>query len=133
MNSVSKKIVRSSKCSLKFTNQGKIEKIKVILEEYSKAVNYYIDRLKDWELKEGQFIETSIINSFQHEWMTHRLKKNACREAVGMVILLYRKKCQLYINSSGLYRVALSVGYVLVTFSTLNRLQVNVPTKFSSL
>ena len=79
------KIVRSSKCNLKFTNQGKIEKLKIILEEYSKAVNYYIDLLKDWELKEGQFIETSIINSFQHEWMTHRLKKNACREAVGML------------------------------------------------
>ena len=79
------KIIRSSKCSLKFTNQGKIEKIKVILEEYSKAVNYYIDLLKDWELKGGQFIETPIINSFNHEWMTHRLKKNVCREAVGML------------------------------------------------
>lgn len=79
------KIIRSSKCSLKFTNRGKIEKIKVILEEYSKAVNYYIDLLKDWELKEGQFIETPTVNSFNHEWMTHRLKKNACREAVGML------------------------------------------------
>lgn len=58
------KIIRSSKCSLKFTNQGKLEKLKIILDEYSKAVNYYIDRLKDWELKEGQFIETSIIIRF---------------------------------------------------------------------
>ena len=79
------KIIRSSKCSLKFTNQGKIEKIKVILEEYSKAVNYYIDLLKDIELKEGQFFKANVVNSFQHEWMSHRLKKNACREAVGML------------------------------------------------
>ena len=49
---------------MKFTNQGKLEKLKIILDEYSKAVNYYIDRLKDWELKEGQFIETSIIIRF---------------------------------------------------------------------
>lgn len=79
------KIVRVSKCSLKFSNKSKLDKLKIILEEYSKVVNYYIDLLKDIDLKHCQFFRADIVNSFNHEWMTHRLKKNACREAVGML------------------------------------------------
>ena len=40
------KIIRSSKCSLKFANKSKLGLINLLLVEYSKAVNYYIDLLK---------------------------------------------------------------------------------------
>lgn len=86
------KITRSSVCSLKFLNKRKSDILNTIIEEYSKAVNYYITILSDTSLKQGQFIDTFTINSFEHDWMTHRLKKNACREAVGMLVGYQTKK-----------------------------------------
>ena len=39
------KLIRSTKCSLKFTTKSKIEELQTILTEYGKVCNIFINRL----------------------------------------------------------------------------------------
>ena len=44
---MSMKIVRSTKLTLKFANDGKKQRLRIIMSEYSKVVNFFIDLF--WE------------------------------------------------------------------------------------
>ena len=77
------KIIRSSKCSIKYTTISKQKQIRNILNEYKNAVNYFINLF--WEIPiEKKDLLKDIVNS-ANSWITHRMKKVAAREAIDMI------------------------------------------------
>lgn len=84
------KIVRSSKCSLKFSTIAKQEKLKSILVEYSNVVNFFIEKF--WEItpSKGQLLK-GIVN-LPTTWLSARLRKVAAREAIDMILSSKNKK-----------------------------------------
>jgi len=77
------KIKRSSICSLKFSNQGKLIKLREILAEYGKVVNFFIDEF--WlETPSKKELLKDIVN-LPKTWLSARLKQVAAREAIDMV------------------------------------------------
>ena len=79
------KILRSTRCSLKFTNPGKLQKLQEIISEYSRVVNKFVDIFWDQQrLPSKSRLVKSDLNSVC-TWLTARLRKEAAREALGMV------------------------------------------------
>lgn len=78
------KVVRSSKCSLKFSTNAKLDKLKLILAEYSKVVNFFIDRFWDCTPTKAQLLK-GIVN-LPTTWLSARLRKVAAREAIDMIL-----------------------------------------------
>ena len=78
------KIIRSTKCSLKFTNSKKLEVLSSVLTEYDKVVNYFIQSF--WNGKTPIYAELRkpIINT-PSTWLSARLRKEAAREAIGTI------------------------------------------------
>ena len=80
------KIIRSSKCSIKFaTNKKKIE-LNTILTEYGKVVNLFIDHF--WNLTEKvdkSKLLKPIVDLPKDSWLSARLRKVAAREALDMI------------------------------------------------
>ena len=82
-------MIRKSSVNLKFTNGGKLEKIKQIVVEYVRVVNLFIDIL--WEQKRfsGRFVEnTSSIDS----WVSATMKQCASKQALSIVKSQRKKK-----------------------------------------
>jgi IS605 OrfB family transposase len=78
------KIIRSSKCSVKFaTNKKKIE-LQTILKEYGKVVNIFIDYFWDNKVDKTQLLKP-IVDIPKDSWLSARLRKVAAREALDMV------------------------------------------------
>jgi len=78
------KIIRSSKCSVKFaTNKKKIE-LQTILQEYGKIVNIFIDYFWDKKVDKTQLLKP-IVDIPKDTWLSARLRKVAAREAIDMV------------------------------------------------
>lgn len=83
------KVIRSSKCSLKFSTDNKLNKLRFIISEYGKVVNIFIDYFwaldripsKASLLKPIVDIPTYGSNS---TWLSARLRKVAAREAIDM-------------------------------------------------
>jgi IS605 OrfB family transposase len=80
------KIVRSTKCSTKFTTQAKREVLDEVLHEYGKVVNIFIDHF--WE--NGTVAKAGLLKSIvdipkNRTWLSARLRKVAAREAIDMV------------------------------------------------
>lgn len=66
------KIIRSTKCSLKFTTETKRRELKRILVEYGRVVNFFIDLF--WsEPGEKKKLLASIVNR-PETWLTARLR-----------------------------------------------------------
>lgn len=82
------KIVRTSKCSLKFTTQKKKSELVNILSEYGKVVNLFIDHF--WELKEppskANLLKPIVDVPKEQTWLSARLRKVAAREALDMIL-----------------------------------------------
>lgn len=78
------KIIRSSKCSLKFSTSAKLDKLKLILVEYSKVVNFFIERFWDCTPTKAQLLK-GIVN-LPDTWLSARLRKVAAREAIDMIL-----------------------------------------------
>lgn len=77
-------ITRNVRYSLKFITEYKSILLDMLFDEYQIAVNHYINYL--WEhpdLKSGD-LKKDILNSYDHDWMTQRLKQCACKQALGM-------------------------------------------------
>lgn len=79
------KIGRSSICSLKEATASKKKQIDMILNEYQKVCQHYIDLF--WEMEktpENKDLLKPIIDTCGH-WFSYRLRKLAAREARGLV------------------------------------------------
>lgn len=76
-------VTRSTKCSLKFTNVGKLETLKTVLKEYSAVVNKFIQHFWNTEIpKKNQLLKPLV--GIPITWLSARLRKVAAREAIGM-------------------------------------------------
>jgi IS605 OrfB family transposase len=87
------KITRSTKCSTKFLTKKKKEQLSVLLKEYGKIVNLYIDFFwgKDKNLEKIQLLKP-IVNKFKDRtWLSYRLRKVAASEAIGMVLSVSKR------------------------------------------
>ena len=77
------KVIRSSKCSLKFTNKKKLDQLKSILTEYGQVVNFFINHFWDHPTKKAELLK-DIVN-LPETWLSARAKKVAAREAIDMI------------------------------------------------
>ena len=77
------KITRSTKCSLKFMTDVKRHELDVVLVEYGKVVNHFVDLFWNKPVSKAELLK-DIVNS-SDSWLSARLKKVAAREAIDMV------------------------------------------------
>jgi transposase len=77
------KIIRSSKCSIKYATNVKQKQVRQILNEYKNVVNYFINLFWNNSIEKKDLLK-DIVNS-SSSWFTHRLKKVAAREAIDMI------------------------------------------------
>lgn len=78
------KIIRSSKCSVKFATQKKKMELQTILQEYGKVVNIFIDYFWDKKVDKTQLLKP-IVDIPSNSWLSARLRKVAAREALDMI------------------------------------------------
>ncbi|MDE2095751.1 MAG: transposase [Patescibacteria group bacterium] len=84
------KVIRASKCSLKFSTSAKLDKLKMVLEEYGKVVNFFIDRFWDCVPAKTQLLK-GIVN-LPNTWLSARLRKVAAREAIDLILSVKNKE-----------------------------------------
>lgn len=79
------KIIRSSKVNLKFSTADKRRKLEIIMLEYSKAVNFWINRF--WvETPENKDLLKSLLDEIKpFTKLSYRMISESAREAVGMI------------------------------------------------
>jgi Transposase and inactivated derivatives len=77
------KINRSSKCSLKFSTQAKLNKLEGVLREYGRVVNQFIGLFWEDCPKESELFKPVLDKAYT--WFTARLRKVAAREAIHMI------------------------------------------------
>jgi len=94
------KIIRSSKCSLKFSDKKKIDIIQAVLKEYGKVVNFFINEF--WEDCPSKSELLKPIVDLPKTWLSYTLRQIAAREAIDMVISSQRvfksNKEQLFLS-----------------------------------
>ncbi len=80
------KIIRSTKCSLKFSSSRKRKELSNILSEYGKVVNFYIEYFwnNSFSASKSQLLKP-IVDLAKHSWLSARLRKVAAREAIDMI------------------------------------------------
>ena len=61
------KVIRSTKCSLKYTTKQKQEQLKIVLEEYSKVVNVFINYFWKNKVKKTELLK-DIFNIPEDEY-----------------------------------------------------------------
>lgn len=91
------KIIRSAKCSLKFSTAYKKQQLELILSEYGKVVNIFIRAF--WEM-DAMPRKTDLLKEIvdipicteNPTWLTARLRKVAAREAIDMILSVKAKK-----------------------------------------
>lgn len=81
-------MIRKSTINLKFANNGKLEKIKLIAEEYQRIVNIFIDNLWEQQQFSGSFVKDTTVES----WLSARLKQAAAKQALSIVKSQRKKK-----------------------------------------
>lgn len=80
------KIIRSSKCSIKFATNRKKMELNAILTEYGKVVNLFIDHFwNSTEKVDKSKLLKPIVDLPKDSWLSARLRKVAAREALDMV------------------------------------------------
>ena len=79
------KLIRSTKCSLKFATQKKKNDLSIILEEYSKVVNIFINYfwLNPDKATKGELLKPVV--DIPMTWLSARLRKVAAREGIDMI------------------------------------------------
>ncbi|MEN8123401.1 MAG: transposase [Bacteroidota bacterium] len=76
------KITRSSKTSLKFLTEKKRQTLNVVMDEYSRLVNLFIEMF--WGNEFAKKDLTKDITNLPHSWLSARMRQCAAREALGM-------------------------------------------------
>jgi len=79
------KLIRSTKCSLKFATAKKQNELLTILSEYSKVINIFIDYfwLNTDKISKGELLKPVV--DIPETWLSARLRKVAAREAIDMI------------------------------------------------
>ena len=77
------KVIRSTKCSLKFATDAKRQELERVLEEYGRVVNVFIDIFWEQPIDKSELL-AAVVNR-PDTWLTSRLKKVAAREALDMI------------------------------------------------
>lgn len=77
------KIIRSTKCSLKFATEAKRRELERVLIEYGHVVNFFIDLFWDQPVDKSALL-AEVVNR-PETWLTSRFKKVAAREALDMI------------------------------------------------
>ena len=79
------KLIRSTKCSLKFATAKKRNDLLTILSEYSNVVNIFIDYfwLNPEKATKGELLK--LVVDIPETWLSARLRKVAAREAIDMI------------------------------------------------
>lgn len=77
------KIIRSTKCSLKFASRSKRQRLRAVLAEYGQVVNVFIDRF--WVDCPGKGELLKPVVDLPQTWLSARLRKVAAREAIDLV------------------------------------------------
>ena len=88
------KIIRSAKCSLKFSTAHKKQQLGTILSEYGKVVNIFIRAFwsLDKLLGKTDLLKDIVDIPMNDTWLLARLRKVAAREAIDMVLSVKAKK-----------------------------------------
>ncbi len=88
------KIIRSAKCSLKFSTAHKKQKLGIILAEYGKVVNIFIEHFWVMESLPGKtdLLKDIVDIPLQQTWLSARLRKVCAREAIDMILSVKAKK-----------------------------------------
>jgi IS605 OrfB family transposase len=79
------KIIRSTKCSLKFSTCHKRQELKKILAEYGKVCNIFIEHFWNNSIPSKSKLLKTVVDLPQDTWLSARLRKVAAREAIDMV------------------------------------------------
>jgi len=79
------KIMRSTKCSLKFATDNKISQLESVIFEYGKVVNTFIDYFWNLQNKISKSDLLKPIVDIPNTWLSARLRKVAAREALDMI------------------------------------------------
>ena len=80
------KLIRSSKCSLKFATDSKLSELKRILSEYGRVCNIFIEHFwKNGTTSKSELLKETV-DLPQDTWLSARLRKVAAREAIDMII-----------------------------------------------
>ena len=80
------KLIRSTKCSLKFSTKKKMLELTTILNEYGKVVNIFIQYFWQNPEKASKVLLLKDIVDIPETWISARLRKVAAREAIDMVM-----------------------------------------------
>lgn len=83
------KVIRSTKCSLKFSTSKKKSELNTILIEYGKVVNFFIEYF--WQdldniPSKSKLLKPIVDLPCNITWLSARLRKVAAREAIDMVL-----------------------------------------------
>jgi len=84
------KIKRSSRCTLKFSNQNKLQQLREVLDEYGKVVNFYINHFWENTPRKGELLKPII--DLPETWLSKRARKVAAREAIDMIKAVKEKE-----------------------------------------
>ena len=79
------KIIRSTKCSLKFATENKLNQLDGVLSEYGRVVNTFIDYFWNNDSKISKSKLLKPIVDIPDTWLSARLRKVAAREAFDMI------------------------------------------------
>jgi len=80
------KIIRSTKCSLRFATEHKKKQWRLFLVEYVRVVNLYIDQFWFNTPKNNNELVKDVLDVVATTWLTQRAKQCAARQALGMVL-----------------------------------------------
>lgn len=101
-------IVRSTKCSLKYTTEEKKETLRIVLEEYGRVCNIFIGYFWNNGVVSKSELLKEIVN-IPDTWLSARLRKVCAREALDMcnsVINVFEwNKEQIEINIKDMQRI----------------------------
>ena len=77
------KVKRSTKCSLRFANRNKQDKLSTVLLEYGRVVNIFISFFWKETPEKRDLLKTLV--DMPETWLSARLRKVAAREAIDMI------------------------------------------------
>jgi hypothetical protein len=86
------KIVRSSKCPLKFATEAKRVRLREVLAEYGLTVNAFIEWFWEHCPSKDELLKP-LVDSLE-SWLSARLRKVAAREAIDIVLSARRRDGQ---------------------------------------
>ena len=85
-------MIKSTKTSLKFSNKGKLCKLKLFIDEYRRVVSLFVDVL--WELEDVKPLLGKELTSQVTTWLSARAVQCAGKQASGIVRGCRKKQVQ---------------------------------------